>query len=378
MRISLVGGAVRDMLLGRPVGDRDYLVTQASAEEFMARYPTARQVGKAFPVCILDGCEYAWPRGGSLEADLLLRDLTINAMAMDTAPENNGLIEAHPRAFLDLQARILGPTSPTSMSADPIRVFRAARFAAELPDFSPSPDLLDQMRACARNGELAGHAAERVGGELKKALAAPAPGRFLEVLALADCLNPWFAELHAAKDVPAGPAPFHDKDVLSHTREVMNRLAGDPVAVWMALAHDLGKTLTPPGEWPHHYGHELTGAPLAQQLGERLRLPRAFIDAGVMACSEHMRPRDYPTLRPGTVVDMLMRLEAKRLTSKLFRLSAADTGNDHFPQARRDLRAILKVKLPPEMLDKGEASGEALRLLRCEAMVAARKARGED
>jgi tRNA nucleotidyltransferase (CCA-adding enzyme) len=339
----------------------------------MARYPTARQVGKAFPVCILEGCEYAWPRGGTLESDLLLRDLTINALAMDTAAENPGRIVAHPLAFVDLQARVLRPASPTSMADDPIRVFRAARFAAELPEFSPSPELLAQMRACARQGQLAGHAAERVGGELKKALAAPAPGRFLEVLALADCLLPWFAELQAARGVPAGPAPFHSKDALGHTRQVMDRLAGDPLAVWMALVHDLGKTLTPPEEWPHHFGHEKAGAPLARQLGERLRLPRVFIDAGMAACADHMLPRHYPTLRPGTVVDLLMRLEAKRLTSKLFRLSAADTGQDHFPQARRDLRAILKVKLPPELLDKGEASGEALRQLRCEALVAGRK-----
>lgn len=367
MEIYLVGGAVRDLLLGRAVTDRDYLVDHADQAAFTGRYPTARLVGKSFPVFILDGSEYAWPRGGSLEADLLLRDLTINAMALD----ERGMLHAHPTAITDLQAGVLRPCSPSSLQDDPVRVFRAARFAAQFPGFSPSPDLLAQMRGAAGKGMLEGHAAERVGREVSKALAAPCPSRFFELLGRTGGLSPWLEELLACRGVPAGPPEHHDKDVFGHSCEVMDRLSGDALAVWMALAHDLGKALTPREAWPSHHGHEKAGVELAQTLGLRLRLPRSFIDAGMMAAGEHMLVNDYGHLRPGTKVDLLLRLEAKRLTTRMFKLAAADSRNPDsglLRQAKRDLRAILKVKLPGDKRDLGEESGALLRQLRCEAI----------
>ncbi|MBI4803952.1 MAG: HD domain-containing protein [Desulfovibrio sp.] len=369
MEIYLVGGAVRDILLGRAVTDRDYLVDHADQAAFTGRYPTARLVGKSFPVFILDGSEYAWPRGGSLEADLLLRDLTINAIALG----EGGMLHAHPTAITDLQAGVLRPCSPSSLKDDPVRVFRAARFAAQFPNFSPSPELLAQMRVAAAEGLLHDHAAERVGREVSKALAAPCPSRFFELLERTNCLAPWFGELLACIDVPAGPPEHHDKDVFGHTCEIMDRLAGDPLAVWMALAHDLGKTLTPREVWPSHHGHEKAGVGLAQTLGLRLRLPRSFIDAGMMAAGEHMLVSDYERLRTGTKVDLLLRMEAKRLTTRMFKLAAADSQNQDLAllrRAKRDLRAIRKVKLPDDKRDLGEKSGELLRQLRCEAIAA--------
>lgn len=364
MDIYLVGGAVRDLLLGRAVTDRDYLVVNADQASFTGRYPTARLVGKSFPVFILNGSEYAWPRGGSLEADLALRDLTINAMSLD----ERGVLRAHPQALSDLQAGILRPCAPTSLADDPVRVFRAARFAAQFPDFSPNPELLDQMRDAAARGLLADHAAERVGRETAKALAAPRPSRFFELLEKTGCLSPWFEEVRACAGVPAGPPEHHDKDVFGHACQVMDRLAGDALAVWMALAHDLGKALTPSAEWPAHHGHEKAGVEPARALALRLRLPRLFIDAGALAAAEHMLAGRYDELRPGTRVDLLLRLEAKKLTTRVFRLAAADLGRDHLKRARRDLRALLKVKLPEDKKDLGEASGELLRQLRCDAV----------
>ena len=135
MQIHLVGGAVRDLLLGRPVTDRDYLVLDAAREVFQGRYPTARLVGKSFPVFILDGCEYSWPRGGALERDLELRDLTVNAISL----EENGVVHAHPRALADLRQGVLRPCSPYSISDDPVRAFRAARCAGELTEYSLAP-----------------------------------------------------------------------------------------------------------------------------------------------------------------------------------------------------------------------------------------------
>jgi tRNA nucleotidyltransferase (CCA-adding enzyme) len=369
MEIYLVGGAVRDLLLGRAVTDRDYLVDHADQAAFTGRYPRACLVGKSFPVFILDGSEYAWPRGGSLEADLLLRDLTINAIALG----DNGMLHAHPSAITDLQAGVLRPCSPTSLKDDPVRVFRAARFAAQFPGFSPSPELLAQMRSAAAEGLLQGHAAERVGREVSKALAAPCPSRFFELLERTGCLSFWFEELLACSGIPAGPPEFHDKDVFGHACEVMDRLAGDPLAVWMALTHDLGKALTPREVWPSHHGHEKAGVEPAQTLGLRLRLPRSFIDAGMMAAGEHMLVAGYEGLRPGTKVDLLMRMEAKRLTTRMFKLAAADSqtpDNALLRQAKRDLRAIRKVKLPDDKRDLGEESGALLRQLRCEAVSA--------
>ena len=367
MQIFLVGGAVRDMLLGRPVTDRDYLVVHADHEMFQGRYPTARLVGKSFPVFILDGCEYAWPRGGSLENDLLLRDLTINAVAL----AEDGAIHAHPMALMDLQASVLRPCSPASMRDDPVRVFRAARFAAQFPDFSPSPELLAQMREAAGQGLLEGHAAERVGREAAKAMSAPKPSRFVRLLAATDCLRPWLAELEACRGVPAGPAQYHDSDVLEHICRVMDCAAGDPLLVWMALTHDLGKALTAPERLPKHHGHDEAGVAAAEALGRRLRMPMAFIEAGMAAAGEHMRAHRYRELRPGTKVDLLMRLEARRLTSRLFKLVACDGGEDMLPQVRRELRAVLAVRLPEDKQDQGEASGELLHQLRCEAITRA-------
>jgi tRNA nucleotidyltransferase (CCA-adding enzyme) len=366
MEIYLVGGAVRDLLLGRPVTDRDYLIDGVDHETFQGRYPRARLVGKSFPVFILDGSEYAWPRGESIEQDLELRDLTVNAMALAEC----GKLRAHPQAFQDLRDKILRPCSPSSMDDDPVRVYRAARFAAQFPDFLASPELLERMRGAAAGGLLGGLAAERVGREVAKALAAPKPSRFLELLERAGCLSPWLDEVLACVGVPAGPPAHHDKDVFGHLCEVMDRLAGDALLVWMALAHDLGKALTTPEKWPSHHGHEKAGEVPARKLGERLRLPTAYIEAGVLAAWEHMRVRAYPEMRPGPRVDLLLRLEARKLTSRMFKLAAADGSPGLYPKARRDLRVILKVKLPEDKQDMGEKSGEILRQLRCDALAA--------
>lgn len=378
MEILLVGGAVRDMLLGRPSTDRDYLVGHAAQDAFQARYPTARLVGKSFPVFILNGCEYAWPRGGSLEADLNLRDLTINALALDS----RGMLHAHPKALGDLQARILRPCSPTSFEDDPVRVFRAARFAAQFPEFSPSPELLELMRREARSGRLGQQQAERVGRETLKAMAAPKPSRFLELLHATGCLTPWLAELDACAGIPSGPPKYHKKDVLGHICQVMDHAAGDPLLVWMALAHDLGKAHTPPEKWPSHHGHEDLGGKPAEELGERLRLPAAYIEAGSAASGEHMLARSYAKLRPGVRVDMLMRLEAKRLTDRIFKLEAADSADRPLdaphPEegllslAERDLQVIRQVELPDAKKNLGEKSGKYLRQMRCEALAKSR------
>jgi tRNA nucleotidyltransferase (CCA-adding enzyme) len=364
MRILLVGGAVRDILLGRPVRDRDYLVLGATVEDFLAAHPAARPVGKTFPVFILNGQEYSFPRADSLDADLALRDFTVNALALD----DSGALFAHPQALDDLAGRVLRPASPQALADDPVRAYRAARFSAELPDFAPHPELLAALRALSGTPELAAPYAERVGREALKACEAARPGNFLRLLDQGGCLAPWLAEFAGASGIPGGPPQYHDASVLEHSARVMDALAGDPLCVWMGLCHDLGKTLTPAELLPRHIGHDERGPELALTLGNRLRLPQRHIQAGADAAQWHMLAGRYSELRPATRVDLLFRLKSRAVLRELFRLVVADKGRDHLPEAQADLAAALAVSLPPEARDQGAASGEQLRSLRAQAI----------
>lgn len=362
MRILLVGGAVRNLLLGRPPGDKDFLVLDAGEAEFRARFPSARKVGRAFPVYWLGGSEFAFPRAASLEQDLAARDFTLNALALDSGGE----LFCHPQTLEDLRRRVLRPCSPSSLADDPLRVFRAARFLAQFPELTPHPDLLAAMEDAARTGLLANLSAERVGRELLKALAGQQPSRFTALLARTGCLEPWFAELARCRDVPAGPPPAHDSDVFGHTLAVLDRLAGDPLRAWMGLCHDLGKAATPPAQWPAHHGHDRAGAALARGLGARLRLSEEYLRAGETAALLHMTAARYPELRPGTRVDLLLR--AGDLLEPLLDLVRADHGLDVRGQALAERARILAVRLPEALRDLGPESGKRLRELRAQAL----------
>ncbi|MHC1788785.1 HD domain-containing protein [Solidesulfovibrio sp.] len=368
MKRYLVGGAVRDILLGRPVVDQDYLIVDATPEAFLKRYRRARQVGKTFPVFMLGSAQYAWPRGNDINEDLLARDLTINAMAMGDSSHIAGRLHFHPLALADLRDRLLRPCGEMSMFEDPLRVYRAARFAASLPDFSPHPELIAQMRAVAACGVLSDIFAERVAQEVRKALDAPKPSRFFALLAETGCLLPWMPELEAARHIPAGPPEFHDGSVFAHMLDVVDRLAGEPLAGWMAVCHDLGKTATPQCEWPRHHGHDDRGVEIAEELGRRLKLPNRVREAGVAAAKLHMKAARYPELRAGTRVDMLTWLHKHEMVEPLFQVVEADSGMNVFPLAKRDLKVMLSVHLPGRQRQRGPISGERLRSLRCQKL----------
>lgn len=377
MKRYLVGGAVRDILLGRPVMDQDYLIVDATPEAFLRRYRRARQVGKTFPVFMLGSAQYAWPRGGSLYEDLLARDLTINAIAMGDSRQIAGRLHFHPLALADLRDRVLRPCGETSMFDDPLRVYRAARFAASLPDFSPHPELIAQMRAVAACGALGDVFAERVAQEVRKALDAAKPSRFFNLLAETGCLLPWLPELETALHVPAGPPEFHDGSVFAHLCDLVDRFAGKPIAGWMAVCHDLGKTRTPESQWPRHIGHDDTGADVAEELGKRLKLPNRVREAGVAAARLHMKAARYEELRAGTRVDMLTWLHKHELTEPLFEVVAADSGLDVWPLVKRDLNFMLGVHLPGRQRMRGPESGAKLRNLRCQKLAEMDKQRGD-
>ena len=364
MKIYLAGGAVRDLLLGASLNDRDYLVTGISEQTFQLRFPEARKVGLAFPVYLIEGLEFAFPRASSLEEELCARDFTVNALLLD----ENGCLICHPQGLEDLCRRILRPCSTTSLADDPLRCFRAARFVAKLADFTAHPELLAAMKTVADSPRLASVAPDRVGQEVRKALRSARPGQFLRVLDQGNCLAPWFREFADGGHKPAGPPAYHDASVLEHTARTMDLLAGDELAVWMGLTHDLGKTITPESALPKHHGHSGRGEAMALELAERLRLPNSLGQAGAKSAKWHMIGGQYPSLRPTTKVDLLMDLHLSDLLAPFFSLVLADQGLDLLERAREDLRHILAVSLPKNARNLGAESGKRLRQLRAQAL----------
>lgn len=364
MRIYLAGGAVRDLLLGRQIADRDYLVMETTRDDFMRAFPDAKEVGQTFPVFLIDKIEFSFPRAPSITDELKSRDLTVNAQLLD----ENGELICHPQGLADLSNRILRPASAQSFVEDPLRVFRAARFWAKFPDFSPHDELIDMMKSVSAKGLLNSISADRIGQETRKALNTPAPGNYLRLLAQSECLSPWFEEFEDSLNIPAGPLPYHDTNVLEHTCKVMDALAGDEISVWMGLCHDLGKTLTPKDEFPHHYGHDATGIALAENLAKRIRLPNTHVMAGSKASRWHMTAAKYEELRPGTKVDLLMDAHLSEVFSPLFKLVQADNGENYSHIAKQDLSVILPIKLAKDEMNLGAQSGIRLRQLRAQML----------
>lgn len=379
MAFLVAGGAVRDILLGRPVRDVDVAFTWPE-EEFIQANPAARKVSDgAHPVYILDGIEYAPVLDGDIAADLMRRDFTINALALD----EYGVIRAHPKAFSDLAGRVIRPASPESFKNDPVRVLRAARMTATLPDFALSSEAATGM-ARLPHDELSGIPAEQAGKEVVKACTAEKPGNFLRALSQGRALAPWFCEFFGADAILAGPPRYHDSSVLEHTARVMDltalkarreELSGKErvLAVWMAFCHDIGKTATPEEILPRHHGHEKRGEGLALKLGTRLSLPTRMIKAGSQAARLHMKAAGYVGLRPGTQVDLLTDLHNHDLLKPFFIMVEADSGQmGLWRLAKRDLDVILEVSLPEKWRDKGPESGRHLRELRAKKLLSER------
>lgn len=390
MKYYLAGGAVRNLLLGEEPADTDFAFS-GTEEEFIALNPGARKLGDG-PAYFLNGSEYSPLRGGNLAEDLYARDFTVNSFLM----ESNGVVHMHPKALSDLRGRILAPAASSSLADDPLRVFRAARFCAVFPDFTPSAECLEQMREAAGRESFRGIAAERVGRECVKALMGRRPGNFLRLLSITGALDYWFKELAGAEGIPAGPVEFHKTDVLEHIAQVMDKTEQEfetwksspqntgkspgrdygkiaweirLLAAWMSLCHDLGKTDTPEDILPHHYQHEVRGMRAASGLARRLRLADRLRKAGILAAKLHMKAGIYPGLRPATRVDLIMEAHSARLLTPLFLLAQADSGNNTLlAQAARDLQLILGVRLPAKWQNKGKDSGKILRELRCQKL----------
>ena len=342
MRIYLVGGAVRDQLLGRPEGDRDHVVTGARPDDLLAL--GYKPVGKDFPVFLhpRSGEEYALARterkhgrgyhgflfqadpSVTLEQDLARRDLTINAIAQD---EHGTLIDPYGGAR-DIAARVLRHVS-SAFAEDPVRLLRVARFAARFAPlgFRVADETMALLRQMVTEGEVDHLVPERVWAETRKALAEPQPSAFLRVLREAGALRVLFPELDALYGVPQR-AEFHPEiDTGVHLEMVLDAAAaiapGDDLVGFCALTHDLGKALTPLDELPRHVMHEQRGVAPLRALAARLKVPTEHAALAELVCREHLNAHRALELKPATVLKLLAALDALRRPERLETFLAA-------------------------------------------------------
>jgi tRNA nucleotidyltransferase (CCA-adding enzyme) len=401
MDTYLVGGAVRDRLLGRPHVERDFVVVGATPEELLAL--GYRPVGKDFPVFLHPdtGEQYALARTErktgpgyygfatrfapdvTLEQDLARRDLTINAMAMSAAGD---IIDPY-GGQRDLEARLLRHVSPAFVE-DPLRVLRVARFAARFAPlgFTVAPETQQLLRAIVASGELAALVPERVWVETERALGEASPVTYFEVLRACGALAAVFPELDALFGVPQ-PAQWHPEiDSGVHTLQVLEvaaELSRDTTVRFAALVHDVGKGLTPRADWPRHIGHEETGARLIELMAERLRIPNEHRELATLVARHHARVHRVAEQRPGTVLELLELTDAFRRTERFERFVLACEADARgrgpelrarpYPQAsllRAALAAAASARLAPELLarEPGPVIAERVRAARIEAI----------
>ena len=401
MRTYLVGGAVRDKLLGRPVVDRDFVVVGALTDEMLAA--GYRAVGKDFPVFLHAGTgeEYALARTErktgrgyhgfsfqadptvTLEQDLERRDLTINAIAEDA---DGNLIDPY-GGVRDLEARVLRHVS-AAFAEDPVRLLRVARFAARYAPlgFTVADETMALMRRMVVDGEIDHLVAERVWAETRKALSEPMPSAFLRVLRESDALRILFPEVDALYGVPQRAEYHPEIDTGVHVEMVLDMAAriapGDALVGYCALTHDLGKALTPHDELPRHAMHEQRGIEPLRAMSARLKVPTEFAVLAEAVCREHLKAHMAFELKPVTVLNLLASLDALRRPERLdtfLKACEADKrgrlGNEEitYPQAAylraaRDAAATIVAGPFVEKGLSGPAIGEAMTRARVAAI----------
>ncbi|MFP4212956.1 MAG: tRNA nucleotidyltransferase [Desulfohalobiaceae bacterium] len=366
MQIYQFGGAVRDSLLGHEPKDLDYLVLDCQEEEFLHNHPGARKVGQApYQVYLYQGAQYSLSNNRNIYNELARKDLSINSLARDS---NQRLI-CTDQAWQDLQQKLLRPVSKENFLQDPVRVFRAARLSAKLPDFRIHPELLEAMQQVSSSGLLAGAAAERLGQEIQLACSSPRPGNFLRLLAKTGNLQPWLPELDQAQWIPAGPSQGNTS-LLQRLAMLMDSATESPLLVWLAMTHDLGKTRTDPAYWPRHYLHDFLGPRVIRDLVQRLRLSQKWSRAGELAAAWHLAACSYQSFPQGRKVDMLLLLHNQGLLKEFTKLLQLIGCPRLCELAARDLNQILQVRLPRKYRNLGPLSGAVLRRLRIQALQA--------
>lgn len=399
-RVFLVGGAVRDELLGLPVGERDWVVVGGTPEELLRE--GYRQVGASFPVFLHPQTseEYALARterkqghgyhgftvdfhpGVKLEEDLERRDLTVNAMARD---DQGRLVDPF-GGRRDISDRVLRHVSP-AFREDPLRVLRVARFAARFAPlgFTVHPSTVALMREISDSGELAHLVPERAWTEIAKAMAAPRPAVFIEVLRTCGALGVLLPEVDRLFGIPQPEQHHPEIDTGIHVGLAMDLAAREgwgPEVVFALLLHDLGKGVTPRDQWPAHIGHEQKGVPLVRAVCERFRAPTSYRKLAVRVAGLHLRCHRLLEMRPATVMRLIEAADLLRNPQDLddfLHACEADArgraGFEHrpYPQAQRLRDALAAVQsVQARDLDmsglEGKQVGEKLRRARIAAI----------
>ncbi len=344
-RLYLVGGAIRDKLLGIPVTDEDYCVTGLTSEQFKKIFPEAKIQGKDFPVFILNKKEIALARKErktgvghkefefitnpeiTIEQDLERRDLTINSIAQEVL---TGKIIDPFNGKEDIENKVLRKTT-NAFSEDPLRVYRVARFAATLSSklnekqksednnlnkniFTVDKSTLESMYQL--KDELTSLSKERVFNEFRKALASKKPSIFFDVLRQSQVLEVHFKEI-AQLIGKKQPEKYHPEgDSYIHTMIVVDnssKLTDDLAIRFSCLVHDLGKGVTPKAILPHHYGHDEKGVKLVQNLGNRIGVPTSWIKCGKTSCKWHMKAGIFERMTPKKQVELIEAVDKSML-----------------------------------------------------------------
>jgi tRNA nucleotidyltransferase (CCA-adding enzyme) len=402
MKRYIVGGAVRDALLGVPVNDHDWVVVGTTPEAMIAA--GYKPVGQDFPVFLHPHTkeEYALARterktapgyhgftfhadpSVTLEQDLERRDLTINAMARDEA---GTLIDPF-GGRRDLQDKVLRHVSP-AFAEDPVRILRLARFAARLHDFEVAPETEALMRRMVEAGEVDALVPERVWQELSRGLMEARPSRMFEVLRRCGALARLLPEVDRLWGVPQPPAHHPEVDTGVHLILVLDMSArlGAPLRVRFAcLGHDLGKGTTPPELLPRHHAHEARSVELLRQLCERLKVPGDCRELAEVVAREHGNVHRSGELDAKALVRLLDRCDAWRRPERFAELLFAcecdargRAGREDEPYPPRErlsrllecTRAVDTAAVAAAVMERGgtgPAIGDAIRRARIEAV----------
>ena len=341
MQTYLVGGAVRDRLLGLKTKDRDWVVVGAAPQELLDL--GYQQVGKDFPVFVDPEShdEYALARTErktgpgykgfainsspdvTLEEDLLRRDLTINAIAMD---KTGTLIDPF-GGQCDIEAKVLRHVSGAFVE-DPLRLLRVARFAARFAHlgFRVADETRELMRSISSSGELDNLVRERIWKELELALTSQTPSAFVEVLRECDALASILPEVNNLFGVPQAGKHNSEVDVGRHVLiclEHARKLTDDTVVLYSTLVQDVGKSLTDPGKWPIHEGHESAGLELLDRIESRLRVPKEHAQLSRLICKHRTRLHRVKELKPSQVLKLLESIDAFRRPERLDKILLA-------------------------------------------------------
>ena len=380
IQVYVVGGAVRDRLLGLEVRDRDHVVVGATPEEMTAL--GFQPVGKDFPVFLhpRTHAEYALARTErktargykgfqvyatpdvTLEEDLRRRDLTINAMAENAAGE---LIDPY-GGRADLDARLFRHVSE-AFAEDPVRILRVARFAARFTEFSVAPETLALMRQMTADGEVDALVPERVWQELARGLMEARPSHMFLLLRECGALAKLLPEVDALFGVPQNPKSHPEIDTGDHVMRVVDQTAaaGHPLPVrYAALLHDLGKGLTPRENWPNHGGHEAAGFERVKQVSQRLRAPTDCSGLAQIVARWHGQAHNADTMGAAGLLDLLEQTDAFRRPERFGEFLQACEADFHgrpgyerrvYPQTPRLQQALVAAR----QIDAGEVARQS-------------------